>query len=104
MDTAMGTHGPDDTRPENRQTLRIDRRGALVALLRTVRAKVERSPLGRSRRDSLGKLESLHAAVQRWELCPPQPEQMSAAYELLMGLHDAIPNDAEDRSPSGSPR
>jgi hypothetical protein len=94
MDTEMGSLALDDTLPERRETLRVDRRGAVISLLRTVREKVERSPLGRARRDKLGKLESLHEAVRRWELCPPQPEQLSAVFELLISLHEATENDA----------
>lgn len=93
MDTEMGALALDDTLPEKRETLRIDRRSAAIALLQTVREKVERSPLGKARRDKLGKLESLHAAVRRWELCPPQPEQLSAVFELLISLREATEKD-----------
>lgn len=89
MDTESGAFALDDTLPENRQTRRVDRRGAVLDLLENVRAKVERSPQGVARRDNLGKLETLQTAVQRWDLCPPRPEQLSAVFELLIGLHDA---------------
>lgn len=88
MDAEMGALALDDTPPEKRETLRIDRRVAVLSLLKTVREKVEASALGRTRRDNLGKLETLHAAVRRWELCPPQPEQLSAAFELLVSLDE----------------
>jgi len=89
MDMEMGALALDDTLPEKRETLRVDRRISVLNLLRTVRGNLERSPLGRTRRDNLGKLESLHAAVRRWELCPPQPEQLSAVFDLLINLHEA---------------
>jgi hypothetical protein len=89
MDMESGALALDDTLPENRQTRRIDRRGAVLDLLLNVRERVERSPQGVSRRDNLGKLETLHTAVQRWDLYPPRPEQLSAVFELLISLHES---------------
>lgn len=89
MSTEIGALAVDDTLPERRETLRVDRRFAVLNLLVAVREQVERTPLGRVRREKLGKLESLHAAVRRWELCPPQPEQLSAVLDLLVNLHTA---------------
>jgi hypothetical protein len=93
MNTDIGALALDDTLPENRQTRRVDRRGAVLDLLQAVRAKVELSPVGVARRDNLGKLESLHAAVRRWDLCPPRPEQISAVFELLISLHESSEGD-----------
>lgn len=89
MDMESGALALDDTLPENRETRRIDRRGAVLDLLHSVRAKVESEPPGVARRGNLGKLESLQTAVQRWDLCPPRPEQLSAVFELLIGLQEA---------------
>jgi hypothetical protein len=98
MDMESGALALDDTLPENRQTRRIDRRGAVLDLLNSVRAKVERSAQGVARRDNLGKLESLQTAVQRWDLCPPRPEQISAVFELLISLHEATESELADSS------
>jgi hypothetical protein len=99
MNSGSGAFALDDTVPENRETRRVDRRGAVLDLLHNVRAKVERASRGTAQRDALGKLETLQTAVQRWDLCPPRPEQLSAVFELLIALYETTENELADAAP-----
>ncbi|CAN5924191.1 hypothetical protein BH11MYX4_BH11MYX4_59470 [soil metagenome] len=78
------------------ETRRLDRRLTVVQLLRDLHVKAGARRDGAARRDLLQKLASLQAAVNRWQLFAPRPEQISAMLETLLLLDDSC----ESRRPS----